>query len=76
MRDRLSEKNAEKIVKALVRIRKEKGISQYKLAQDSGLSRSGLNAIERGQQSPKIVTCLKICRALDVDLWKVIKDSK
>ena len=49
----------------LKEIRKEKGISQSKLADMVGVSRNTLSSIETGQFNPTAKLALIICIALD-----------
>jgi transcriptional regulator with XRE-family HTH domain len=74
MRDFISEENAKKLVRRLIRIRKDKKLSQYKIARISGLSTSGVSALEKGERNPSLVTCFKIARALDIKLWEILRD--
>ncbi|MGB0720453.1 MAG: helix-turn-helix transcriptional regulator [Bdellovibrionales bacterium] len=74
MRDRESEIIGKKLVERLIEIRKDSDLSQYKIAKRSGLSTSGVNSIENDRRIPNIVTCLKLCKAMDVKLWKVLKE--
>ena len=49
-------------------IRKNKGISQYKLAKQTMMEQSNLARIEKGQTNPTIKTLLKISDSLEVKL--------
>ncbi|MEP7354706.1 MAG: helix-turn-helix transcriptional regulator [Acidobacteriota bacterium] len=51
---------------ALREIRKERGISQEKLALDSGMDRTYVSLIERGVQSPTLRTVVKLATVLEV----------
>ncbi len=54
-------------LKNLPKIRKEKGWSQEKLAQEAGISYNTLIKIERsGIKNPKIETVIKLAKALGV----------
>lgn len=56
-------------LKNLVKIRKEKGWSQEKLAAESGISYNTLIKIERGGiENPKIETVIKLAKALNVKI--------
>lgn len=63
---------AKKIVDALVsrlkEIRVEKGMSHEKLANKANIHRSAISLIETRQREPKLITCIKIAGALEVDL--------
>jgi len=47
-------------------IRKEKGLSQDDLSKTSGIDRTFISQIERGDSNPSIEYLLKISRSLDV----------
>ena len=65
---------AKKLARHLGDIREEKGIAKVDLAQMSGLSRSAILKIEKGERIPSISTLMRIAVSLDVELWKVLKD--
>lgn len=48
-------------------LRAGKGLSQYALAQQSGLSKQALSLLEKGTREPSWATVQAICRALGVD---------
>ena len=50
----------------LAQIRKEKGWSQEKLALESGIARSYLGGVERGQRNIALVNICKLARTLGV----------
>ena len=57
-------------VAKLVEVRTEKGISQYRLAELTGLSREAIRLIEdgHGKRGPTLQSLLLICSALELDL--------
>jgi len=56
-------------LKNLPKIRKRKGWSQEKLAQEAAISYNTLIKIERkGIENPKIETVIKLANALDVSI--------
>lgn len=60
-------------LKNLVKIRKQKGWSQEKLAAESGISYNTLIKIERGGiENPKIETVIKLADALGVSIDKLV----
>ena len=60
-------------LKNLSRIRKQKGWSQEKLAQEADISYNTLIKIERnGIKNPKIETVIKIANALDITIDELI----
>lgn len=48
--------------------RAAKDLSQQQLAENVGVSRQTINAIEKGNYNPTIKLCLAICHALDKTL--------
>ncbi len=60
-------------LKNLAKIRKQKGWSQEKLAQEAGISYNTLIKIERnGIKNPKIETVIKLAKALDISVDELI----
>ena len=57
---------------ALREIRKEKGVSQEKLALEAGCDRTYVSLVERGLNSPTIRTVVKIARILGVPASEVV----
>ncbi|NEB05350.1 helix-turn-helix transcriptional regulator [Streptomyces sp. SID13726] len=49
-------------------LRRERRISQQKLAGMAGLERQAINRIEQGHQTPYMDTVIRIAAALDVEL--------
>ena len=48
------------------RIRKEKGLTQEALAENSGLSQQYISGLENGRRNPTIVTLYELATALGV----------
>ena len=64
-------------LKNLVKLRKEKGWSQEKLAVESGISYNTIIKIERGGiKNPKIETVIKIADALDTSIDELVGKKK
>ena len=63
--------NKDKIVEAfantLIELRKEKGLSQEKLANLSDLDRSNISRLERGHYAPTVITLYQIAEAFDLN---------
>jgi transcriptional regulator with XRE-family HTH domain len=60
-------------LKNLSKIRKEKGWSQEKLAQEAGISYNTLIKIERkGIKNPKIETVVKLANALNISIDELV----
>ena len=54
-------------------LRESKGISQYRLAELTGINRSTINRYENGSiQKISFDNLLKICKALDIDIKEII----
>lgn len=61
-------------LKNLVKIRKQKGWSQEKLAVESGISYNTIIKIERGGiKNPKIETVIKLAKALKITIDALVK---
>lgn len=61
---------------ALLRaVRRQRGLTLEKLAEQAGLTKSYLSKIERGQSTPSIAVALKVARALDVDVGRLFSDD-
>lgn len=52
--------------KHLAQVRRAKGWSQEKLALESGLARSYLGGVERGQRNIALVNICKLAQALEI----------
>ena len=57
----------------LAEIRKEMGFSQEQLALESGLARSYLGGVERGQRNIAIINICKLADALNLDPSELLK---
>ena len=53
-----------------------RSISQEGLADMSGLARSTMGIVERGEQSPSLQTVAKIANALKIDIYKLFLFEK
>jgi transcriptional regulator with XRE-family HTH domain len=64
------------LVTALLRaVRRQRGLTLEGLAAATGLTKSYLSKIERGQSTPSIAVALKVARALDVDVGRLFSDE-
>ncbi|ACT52069.1 helix-turn-helix domain-containing protein [Methylovorus glucosotrophus] len=54
--------------KILRQIRVQSGFTQEALGLESGIDRSYISLIERGESSPTLDTILQLCTALDISL--------
>ena len=63
----------EEIIDTIKKIREEKGISRYRLAQLTGIHRSSIKRYEEGEiKKISFEHLLKICNALDIDIKELI----
>ena len=54
-------------------LRESKGISQYRLAELTGINRSTINRYENGSiQKISFDNLIKICEALEIDIKEII----
>ncbi|MGH1404042.1 MAG: helix-turn-helix domain-containing protein [Alphaproteobacteria bacterium] len=70
------EKALDQIISELVKVRKDKGISHEKLTELSGLSRTAISYIEARKSTPSIISVMKLCKALDVELSELLENTK
>lgn len=59
--------------KCIVKGRNDKGMSQEKLAANSGIDRSHMGFIEQGRRKPTLSTLFKIAKSLDMTLEQLFK---
>lgn len=57
----------------IARLRKEIGLSQEQLALESGIARSYLGGVERGQRNIAIINICKLAEALKLDPSELLK---
>ncbi len=67
----------EQLPSAIITVLREERIRQNMsmnvLAQKAGLSQSSVSLLEAARRKPTLETLIRLCDALSVDLWKVIK---
>ena len=73
MKKRQAQEISDAIVAVLRQKRLERGITQYKMAQDTGMSKSSILYIESFKQRPSLYTILMLADYLGVDLSQVIR---
>ncbi|MBQ7947404.1 MAG: helix-turn-helix transcriptional regulator [Bacteroidaceae bacterium] len=56
------------------RLREERGLSQEKLAAESGLHRTYIGMIERCEKNVTVVSLEKIAKALNVDIIELVHE--
>jgi len=57
----------------IARLRKEIGLSQEQLALESGIARSYLGGVERGQRNIALINICKLADALKLDPSELLK---
>ena len=60
----------------VARIREQKGLTQDSLAEKADLDRTYLSGIERGVRNPGIKTVLRLARALEVSVGKLVEGGE
>ena len=53
-------------------IRIEQGLSQEQLSEISGLHRTYLGSLERGERNPTLLTLIKISQSIKIDLSHLV----
>jgi transcriptional regulator with XRE-family HTH domain len=62
-----------KLARKIKKIRKEKEMTQLKLAEKAGIAQSFLSNIENGLQSPSLKNLEKVSKALEIPLNDLLK---
>lgn len=60
----------------VLKIRRERGLSQEELSFRSGLTRAYLSGLEAGRRNPTIVSLHKLAEALGVDIESLVRSTK
>lgn len=63
-----------KLGKRIATLRKSKGVTQEKLAQETNLDRVAIAYIETGKRNPTATSLNKIAKALNIKLTDIFKD--
>ncbi|MDY6900689.1 MAG: helix-turn-helix transcriptional regulator [Cyanobacteriota bacterium] len=73
----LNKKNEDlPVISNLAEYRKRKGLSQDKLAQVSGLTKTTIQNWENGRNLGAVIRVLKVCQELDVDIRDLFDSSE
>lgn len=59
--------------KELRKAREATGLTQEKLGFAAKLSREYVNQLEQGRKSPTVQVLLRLCKAMGVKAWKVLR---
>ena len=73
-------KDSDKILKdigaVIKKLRKEKGMSAVELGYKCDMDKPNVNRIENGKTNPTVLTLVRICTALDIELKDLVNDIK
>lgn len=64
---------SDQVIAALTEERKKQGLSQYELAERSGLSEAAISYIERFERRPTIYTLKMLADALGIKTFELLK---
>lgn len=63
------------LAKNMRKLRAARGLSQEALAHESGINRTYLSSVERAERNVSVDNIARIAKALEVEPWKLLKDS-
>lgn len=72
MRNKHAEKQVSDLIVQMKKIRIEQGLTYEKMVDLTGLHRTTISLIENGKRQPTLLSCIKICEALDADLKSLL----
>lgn len=73
MKDTIAPQIVENIIDEIAKKRRDVGLSHQKLADLAQIDRSTISLIENKKRNPSFLIILKLCRALDISLAKILK---
>ncbi|WP_298914033.1 helix-turn-helix transcriptional regulator [uncultured Roseobacter sp.] len=62
------------VARNLRKLRAERGWSQERLAEEAGLNRTYLSAVERSEQNISIDNLYRVAVGLDIESWVLLRD--
>lgn len=65
-----------RVAQSLRKEREKRDLSMNALAERAGLSQQMVSYVERELRTPTLETLLRLAAALEVDLWKLIKQAE
>lgn len=74
MKAKTEQQFIESLGKRIAKIRKEKGLTQEKLAAEADLDRVAIAYIETGKRKPKVSSIYKISAAMNIDPAYLFRD--
>ena len=75
MKKRQAQEISDKIISILREERLKKGITQYKMAKDTGMSKSSILYIENCTQHPTLYTALLLADYLKLDFAEIVQEA-
>ena len=75
MKKRQAQEISDRIMAILREERLKKGITQYKMAKETGMSKSSILYIENCTQRPTLYTALLLADYLGLDFSKVVQEA-
>jgi len=76
MKDDYAELVLNKVVQTFATERKSQGISHETLANRAGITRAAISHIEAGNRKPSMLMCIKISKALSLELSQILKKAE
>lgn len=74
MESRAEKAFLDKVAKRLAQVRRDKGLTQEQLAENSGLDRVAIANIETGLRRPTVTTMYRLARGMGVQVGDFFKD--